>query len=217
MRLIDRIIDKSQVAISAIVEKVFSCQLRKKLNNHNFSIICSNCIGGIIYNRLEEKFLSPTINLWMNQKDFLLFVSNLTEYLEQEIEFIDSAYDYPVGKLSPRGGHSDVVLYFNHAHSCEEAQNDWNRRKCRINAENLYIIMYDRDGITRDDILQLRHIACNNVVVFSESKYPDIPYVFTIQASGKPGGEQYLDKDWFGIRTFEKQFDFVNFLNSKLK
>ena len=46
--------------------KFYERTLRTKLKNKDFSIICSNCIGGIIYNRLGQKFLSPTINLWMH-------------------------------------------------------------------------------------------------------------------------------------------------------
>ena len=36
-----------------------------------FTIISSNCIGGVIYSDLHRKFLSPTINLFFSAKDFL--------------------------------------------------------------------------------------------------------------------------------------------------
>ena len=41
-----------------------------------FTIISSNCIGGVIYSDLHRKFLSPTINLFFSAKDFLKFVFN---------------------------------------------------------------------------------------------------------------------------------------------
>ena len=115
--------------------------MRKKLRNDNFSIICSNCIGGVIYHRLGKQFLSPTINLWMNQKDFLKMALDLKSYMSKELAFIKGEYDYPIALLG------DVKVYFNHAKTEEEARHSWEQRKTRINYDNLYVIMYDRDGL----------------------------------------------------------------------
>ena len=38
-------------------------KLIKRLKNKNFTLITNNCTGGVIYNRLGLKFLSPTIKL----------------------------------------------------------------------------------------------------------------------------------------------------------
>ncbi len=165
-------------------------------------------MGGVIYHRLNKKFLSPTINLWMHQPDFLKFVMNLDKYISEELEFVKTEYEYPVGKLG------DVRIYFNHSKSEAEARESWNRRKERIQYDNLYIIMYERDGITKDDILRLNQVICKNKIVFSEKEYKDIDYVMTIKPTSKLFGEQYLDKDWLGMRSFEKHFDFVNWLNT---
>lgn len=45
--------------------------LQKRLKNDNFTILASNCAAGIIYNRLGKQFLSPTINMWFKQGDFI--------------------------------------------------------------------------------------------------------------------------------------------------
>ena len=58
---------------------------RKKLDNLNFSIIASNCVGTIIYHDLNLPFLSPTINLTIEMNDFVRFAENLKWYMEQEI------------------------------------------------------------------------------------------------------------------------------------
>lgn len=180
---------------------------RKRLKNDQFSILCATCIGGIIYHRLGKQFLSPTINMWMNQKEFLVFLENLDEALEQELVFIETEYDFPVAQLTTKGG--TVNLNFNHSKTKEEAEANWNRRKARINKDRLYIIMYDFGGITKEDILKLDAIKCKNKIVLSEKEY-DIPYVLTI----KPRNDKnYLDRDRFGIRTFEREFDFVDWLN----
>ena len=186
---------------------VYERELRKKLKNQDFSIICSNCIGGIIYHRLGKEFLSPTINLWLHQDDFLKFVLNLKEYISKDLIFVESEYDYPVGILD------DIRIYFNHSKTEEEAKLNWDKRKKRINYDNLFIIMYDRDEITKEDIKKLENVDCKNKIVLSDKEYPDIEYVLTIQPNNKVNGQQYLDKDILDKATFEKYFDFVKWLN----
>lgn len=188
-------------------EAVYSRSRQRKLKNKDFTIICSNCIGGIIYNRLGMKFLSPTINMWMHQKDCIRLMKNLREYMDCDLEFIDSKYDYPVARLR------DVVLYFNHSKSEEEARNDWNRRKIRINYDNLYLIVYDREDIDLDDLNSLKDLKCRNIAVLSDKERPELPYLYRVVPEDRPLGEQFLDKDTFGIRTFEKYFDYVKWLN----
>lgn len=207
MSILKKVFYKFELIIKSKYKEIYEKKLRKKLKNKNFSIICSNCIGGIIYNRLGHKFLSPTVNLWMNQKDFLKFVLNLENYISKELVFIDNEYDYPVARLD------DINIYFNHSKNEEEAQKDWNRRKCRINYENLFIIMYDRNEITVDDIKKLELVKCKNKIVLSDKDYPEIDYVLKIKPTSRINGQQCLDNDFLGRKTFEKYFDFVKWLN----
>ncbi len=208
MNTLKKIYYKTLTLIQKIYTNGYELKLRKRLKNKDFSIICSNCIGGVIYHRLGKKFLSPTINLWLHQDDFLKFVLNLKEYILKDLVFIDSEYDYPVGMLD------DIKIYFNHSKTKEEAKKNWDRRKERINYENLFIIMYDRDGITKDDIRKLENVNCRNKIVLSDKKYQDIKYVLTIKPNyDKVNGQQYLDRDILDKRTFEKHFDFVKWLN----
>ena len=194
-------------AVKKIADSRFEKNLRRKLKNDQFSILCSTCIGGIIYHRLGKQFLSPTINMWMNQREFLIFLENLDEALAQELVFIKTKYDHPVAQLTTKGG--SVNLYFNHAKTEEEADRDWTRRKARINRDNLFVIMYDTDNITEADIRRLEKIKCRNKIVLSANKR-DLPYVLTIKSKG---ASNYLEADRFGRRTFEKKFDFVKWLN----
>ena len=55
-----------------------------------------------------------------------------------------------------------------------------------------------------------------NLIVLSDKNHPDIPYVKTIKPATEshPNYCTFLDKDIFGFRTFEKQFDFVQWLNN---
>lgn len=192
-----------------IRDKKYEESLQKKLKVSGFSIICSSCMGGVIYHRLGEKFLSPTVNLWINQKEFLKMVKDLKKYMKYDLIFINQTqYKFPVAKLN------DIFIYFNHSKTNEEARELWNRRRERINYDNLYIIMYDRDGITKEEILSLQNVPCKNKVVFSDKSYPEIDYIKTIKPNLKKiNGISLLDKDLFLRRTFEKKFDFVKWLN----
>ena len=199
--------NKICIAIKNLVNKRYERKMRKRLKNDQFSIICSSCIGGVIYHRLGKQFLSPTINMWMKQKEFLIFVENLDEALEQELVFIETEYDHPVAQIATKGG--KVNLYFNHAKTEEEAEENWIRRKGRVDRDNLFIIMYDLGDVTEEDILRLDKVKCKNKVVLSQNKW-DIPYVVTIKPRN---GTNYLDKNRFGLRTFERKFDYVSWLN----
>ena len=61
----------------------------------------------------------------------------------------------------------DIEIHFNHYISFEEAKNKWDERKRRINYDNIYIVMYDRGGLSYYDLKSLENINCNNIIVFS--------------------------------------------------
>lgn len=207
MKIIQKTADKLLNSAGVLCAWVYGAVQRKRLKNEDFSILASNCVGGIIYHRLGRQFLSPTIDLWMLQKDFLQFVLNLRWYLQQELVFVqDPDRDYPVARLA------DITLYFTHYKTEEHARHCWNRRKERINYDNLYIVMYDRDGITEEDILKLKDYPCRGKVVFSTRRHEGIDYVHTMQPQN-PADVQCTEKDRFGIWCFEKRFDYVRFLN----
>lgn len=53
---------------------------RNNLKVDNFTIFSSNCIGGIIYHSLNKKFLSPTINLYIQPSDYVEMLSHPKKY-----------------------------------------------------------------------------------------------------------------------------------------
>lgn len=78
----------------------------KRLVNHDFSLFCNNCTGGVILHDLGLRFNSPTINLNIQPREFINFVNNLRDYMRCELEEIhDASVDFPVGRLSlPKDG-----------------------------------------------------------------------------------------------------------------
>lgn len=208
MNFVMKVRDKLQTILSKEVNSVYERHIRRRLINNDFTLLCSNCIGGIIYHRLGLQFHSPTVNLWMHQRDFLKLATN-PDLVYGELHFIHSEYDYPVAELN------GITIYFNHSSSEEEARRDWERRAKRINPNNIFLIMYDREDITEEDIRSFGRIPCRGCLVLSSKAYPDIPYVKTMKPSKRQFGQQFIDRDWLGFRTFEKHFDYVAWLNQQ--
>ena len=110
---------------------------RTRLNNKDISLICSNCAGGIIYHWLRLKFNSPFINLYMTGEDYIKALENWQDFLNAEIvEDKSSDESYPVGI-----GYLGIKVHFLHYATFDEAIEKWNRRKARINPDNI-VFMY---------------------------------------------------------------------------
>lgn len=200
--------------VRKIYRKVHRYFLRKRLKNKNFTILAPTCIAGVMYHELGQKFLSPTINLWMYDKDFLKFVHNLKDYLSYDLRFVDGIDDTPTAYLN------DILIHFNHYHSNEEAKQKWDERKNRINYDNLFIIMADQpDGgvITHEDMLSLKDIPCKGKVVLSVKDYDDIDYIVHLPKDPeKDCVNMYMfDKSPILKRfRWEREWDYVSWLNS---
>ena len=180
---------------------------RRRNKNADFSIICGNCMGGLISHKLDVPFLSPTVNIMMSQSDFYKLALNLKEYLDSD--FVELA-----PKSFPRGQLKDVTVNFTHFKSYNEALRTWKRRCERINFDNLWVIATDRDGITEQDIASLQGLECRGLVVFTAKKY-DYPYCFQLKQFEDQGQiGDILQQTIYGKRYFELYFDYVGWLNS---
>ena len=198
--------------ISRLCRKVGSIWLsrkragwQKRIKNKDFSIVCSTCVGGVLYHDLGMQFLSPTINMFMSNLDFIKFACDLKYYCSLDLRFIESDYVFPVAMLG------DIQLNFNHHNNAEEASFDWNRRKERINFDNLYLIFYYREGYSLEQIREIEKAPCKRVAVLTHKPLP-LDYAVYIKGNGTTT-QNFLEKDRFGIMSIEKEWDFVSWLN----
>ena len=90
-KLIERGITMYTENIKAIYRKALRYRLNKENRNrlvfdreNPFSIISSNCVGGVILHELGLKFNTPTINLFFVPRDYLEFIQNLKYYTTEE-------------------------------------------------------------------------------------------------------------------------------------
>lgn len=191
-------------------------QNRSRLKNEKFSIISSNCVGGIITHELGQRFNSPTINLYFNPDDFLKFAKDMQYYLfecqlMQDMKKTNER-GYPVGRLD------DITIYFVHYSSFQSAKNKWEERIERINWNNMYFIMTQRDGCTKEQIIEFDRLPYKNKVSFTIKPYEEIKSAYFIENSLQEDGE-VMDLNLYrskftGVRVIDN-FDYVGFLNHK--
>lgn len=183
------------------------------LKNKDFSLIASNCNGAFISHDLKLRFNTPTVNLFLYPDDFLKYVKDLERYTNCELTFIkEEGVTYPVGQLD------DIKIYFMHYETEKHAAEKWNDRTERIDFDNLFIMMTDRDGCTLEHLKQFDELPYKNKVVFTHIDYPEIESAHYI-----PGFE---DQDSVGDiyefihetsdRKHYDSFDYISWFNSHL-
>lgn len=189
---------------------------RIRLKNKNITLITNNCVGGIICHDLHLRFMSPTVNLYLTNDDFILFCSNLNEYLALEVyEYKQHDKTFPVGILS--GSKGDVYIYFMHYKNFVEAKSKWDERKVRINNDNIFIIM-EAQKSSEESLLKFNSIPYKNKVVLTAGKIPSIMQSFPIEKNFYennywPG--KLLEYPRYGIKRYLDVFDYVHFFNTK--
>lgn len=183
---------------------------RLKNKNKDITIISNNCIGGVIYKELGLKFNSPTVNLYIKPSDFVKFCKNIESYIIKELEFVDDKnFDFPVAKLG------DIKIYFMHYESIEHASFKWNERCKRINFDNIYFIMVDKDGCTSKDMEQFEKISYKNKIILTNKnyyKYKSCNYISGFE-NKKEIGNLMEYKNVYGKKYYDS-FDFVKWFNS---
>lgn len=106
------------------------------------TIFSMHCWGGLTYHSLGLEFASPFINLRLNENDFLRFLRRPRWYMEQSLELLRTGHDENLNIEFPVCRCGDIELYFNHYTSFESAVSKWEKRKKRINWNNIMAVMY---------------------------------------------------------------------------
>lgn len=141
-------------------------RIRSRVRPKDVTIISQNCIGGVFYHDLGAQFLSPTINLFIKEPDFVRFAGNLRHYMECELE-MRWEEEYPVGRLD------DIEIHFMHYETCKEAKEQWNRRKQRINWDKIIVLSTDREGFDDAVFQQWKQIPYPKVLFTAQQQFSD--------------------------------------------
>lgn len=133
------------------------------IKESNLTIFSCNCWGGSCYHYFGLPFLSPTINMFFDSAEYNRFLARLDYYLSLPVQFVETRYesnlkrDYPVGLLG------DIRLYFNHYVDFESARQSWEKRKTRINRENLLCVSYTE---SEEVALEFDKLPYTNKLIF---------------------------------------------------
>jgi len=126
-----------------------------------FTIISNNCWGGHVYRFFAESYASPTIGMYFFTPDYIKLLNNLEYYFNLPLDFItykESKYknkleEYGGDNLScPIGKLDDIECIFLHYSTQQEAKDKWERRKKRINWDNLYVKMSEQNLCTEEHL-----------------------------------------------------------------
>ena len=161
----------------------FVLKMQKKLKNMEVCIISNNCIGGVLYHDLGLKFNSPTINTLIYGQEFIDFVENIKEFLNCELMYDKSSKEYPIGILS-LPNEKIVHVHFLHNNNFEEAKLNWDRRKIRVDFDNLFII-YEHFNKYDDSILDKLDKLDLQKVIFTHKKFKHVKSSKYIRACRK--------------------------------
>lgn len=203
--------------IKKILLKIYKSTIgvvnNKRLKNKNFTIISNNCWAGIFYRNNNLEYLSPTLGLFFMAEDYIKFIYNIKYYINEDLQFInieDSKYKNYLKKLnynSPIGRIDDIEIMFLHYSSEEEAKEKWDRRKQRINWDNIIYKFSDQNMCTYEHIKKFDEFKAKNKILFTTRKYEGIN---SIQIKEFSKSESVMDD----IKTYKKYFNFYKYINN---
>ncbi len=159
---------------------------------------------------MKCRFNSPTVNLNIEAEDFLRFLNNPQKYLNEKPVEIDSDMSFPVGRID------DITLYFMHYKSFDEAANKWIERSKRVDFNNLFVMMTDKNGCTYENIAEFDALPYENKVIFTHKPYPEFKSAYYIKGFENDGEVGILsdDKSGFFKRRWLDEFDYVKWYNT---
>ncbi len=197
---------------------------QKRLKDKEFTLITQNCIGGVIYSDLGMEFTSPTINMFIEDENFVKLVENLEHYMSIKpvkvtdcyADPVDPSIEYPIIKID------DIKINCLHYKDCQQAIEDWERRKKRIYWKKILVIANSWNLHENKKLIERIGRIPYKKIIFTYKDYHKkycIPLkgsIWKVDARGivRPNLTDYMPKNSI-YRYFEKLFDFVDYINRK--
>ena len=153
-----------------------------KLREFPPTIFSPNCWGGITYNTLGLPFNSPFINMFLDHEDYIKFLKNPEYYMNKKLAFIEMRHNEDIDIMYPVIELGDITLFFNHYASYEEAVVKWNKRKERIDWNNIFAMSYDEDMKYIDEFSTLPY---KKKVFFGGAENEDIKCLIPMACSSE--------------------------------
>lgn len=155
--------ERVAIPIKALKLPAFDFDKYIKLKEKVPTIFTPHCWGGVTYNALGLPFKSPFINMYEDHDDFLKLLKNPKYYMERELEFVEMKYESILKRAFPIARCGDILLYFNHYKEFDEAKACWERRKKRIDWDNIFVEFYDEN---EDRVKEFLSLPYENKICF---------------------------------------------------
>lgn len=176
----------------------------------NISIICNNCLGGMLYHDFGIRFNSPFINLMIPTPQYIELLNELDSIKKFDVvDITPNGNRYPIGLL-----HNKYELHFMHYDSFVEAKDKWKQRVERIDVENLYVILVETHSSCYQDLVNFENLSFKNKIIVTHKAYPEIKCSVPIKDYDgiNSNGEILWPMNRWGKTKYD-QIDWVSFLN----
>ncbi len=120
----------------------FTLEKYQRLRRSNLTILSQNCWGGFVYHLFGLPFLSPIVNMFMSEFDFLKFLRDPRHYISQKLRLVRTQFNPELKINYPIFAADDITLNMNHYADFDVARAKWRERCRRINWDNILAVMY---------------------------------------------------------------------------
>ena len=121
----------------------FDFQRYAKIIENPVTILSDDCWGGYVYHNLGLPFSTPLINILFKREEYAKFILDPIFYLNTELTMVREGNIregiYPVGQLGDKN--RNIKLELVHNSDFNNAKIQWDRRKKRIDPENMFLKM----------------------------------------------------------------------------
>ena len=195
---IRKILSKIKLTIKNTWTWLLSFIRKYNLKNRDFTIISNNCWGGFVYRRYNLPYKTPFLGLFIPAPCYIEMLEKFDYYMSLPLKFInldESQYYgkiikngivYPIGLLG-----DSVEVHFLHYSSKEEAIYKWEKRKKRIDKNNMLVKFSEMDCCTPELIECFDKLPFENKICFCINVYSDLRSVRL--SPHKPGETEVKD------------------------
>ena len=169
----DSILITSSIYEREIKEELLEYGIDSRVFNYGFcpsewdtslngvSIFSNLCWGGIAAHTLGIECCSPTKDLWIVEHEFIAFLNNLDYYLS--LDPVMSGWSGAHGQFDsakyPLLTVGDITLHCNHDSDPDEAIEKWQRRKKKINFDNMVAVLATKQPEQEADYYMVKRIT----------------------------------------------------------
>ena len=170
------------------------------------TIVCNNCLGGVISHNFGLRHCSPFVNLWIPTSHFIDMLKNIDTLANGSfVNITPNNNQYPIALLNSRW-----EIHFMHYKSYDEACKKWSERVDRLDVDNMYIILVETHSSTYEDLMQFDKLPFRNKIILAHKEYHNIKC--SVKIEGYDGVGKNGEILWPSNRWGKCKYDSIDWL-----